>query len=174
VFDVTAQPLKPIVDNLLSAGDRAHRRVASASASLPARRPPIDAPTLAMHEAAQGWIARFVTPPLFAGRRANRTTAATCPIRPRRPPASYDETLSLHAPATLQQVTPAMTTHRLGLIMRRHEHMGMNQHLIRSIVAIRSEVASHFATVTRSCPTRADRPRCTEDRSARKGARHAR
>ena len=76
VFDVTGSgPLKPIVDNLFER--RATERTAAFADSLGKRftasaAPAASTPTLAMHEAAQGWIARFVARlrALFAGRRA--------------------------------------------------------------------------------------------------------
>jgi hypothetical protein len=47
-----------------------------------------------------------------------------------------------------------MTTQRLGIIMHGVTgRMGMNQHLIRSIVAIRNQGGVTSPMATRSCPT---------------------
>jgi hypothetical protein len=48
-----------------------------------------------------------------------------------------------------------MTTKRLGLIMNGVTgRMGLNQHLIRSIIAIRDQGGVLLETATACCPTR--------------------
>ena len=52
-----------------------------------------------------------------------------------------------------------MTTKRLGLIMNGVTgRMGLNQHLIRSIIAIRDSGGVLLSNGDRRCPIRSDRP----------------
>ena len=101
--------------------------------------------------------------PIFAALAAQRlrrrpspssrsTTCPTAPARPRSPPATCAASAnrSRH-PASLKEHT--MATRRLGLIMHGVTgRMGMNQHLIRSICAIRAQGGVTLANGDRVMP----------------------